>query len=1174
MSEQGQDAEKVDAPAPVAASSPGLPSDVPPGLPEDFIETLYLALNPDVAEAVAEGVWPSGAAHVLALGWQEQRPSLAHELRLAPALPWSDPDPAADKGGFDAAGYLALHPDLALALGNDPSAAWEHWLAFGRLEGRLGPGAAPHAQRGPSLDGLLARPFGIELYAPFGDEGARGAQARALLADLLRAGIPTEARAFDIAGRLPRIATREQAGPGRRRISLLLAEPLELAALAALYPPDHFAASYVIGAWSVPAAAFRPGWYATFGALDELWVIDEPARQAFVSFAPVPVHAVPLPLPLPPTAPVSGSAEPGTGALVLLVPGGGGSAVRMAADMLDAVGRALDADDTPPVQLVLTGSGAPIAARLQRLIADATGPAAAGATLLQAPLSPQVAARLAQAGRLLVVTEDGLDGLFAAQAFAAAGKPVLAPHGSVLARRLGGAVRTIPVQLELSVLPDSAVRTMQRRLRPEIDGLARAIRAALDAPDDHAADGDPAGQAGRPADEAEQIQPMLRRLALLGLDLPPPPFLSAFGRSAGCRTPAISERLSGSWPGPLGTVDRRPTISILLPVGDAGADMLGRCVDSVLEQIYPFWTLSLIADGTLPEPTRRLIDALRGSHPQLRVDVVPDQLDPAAQVNRAADECAGTHLLLLRPDERLEPDALSEIADALEAASPALLYADEATGPVGEGPGTVTSRPDWSPEQLRSENHLGFLLVIERLAWQRLGGLAEGFGVASGYELALRLIELGEPGAHLAQAVLRREAPARSDPAAEQRALQAHAMRTGARLEPGSKGTMRFRPAAPAAQPVSIVVTIGPGEAAHAASGPASGRSAAVKLVRSVRRWLRAAAGEILVVSASRPSDSELAALQAQAARLETVSKAGAGRARLRNAGLSRAKHPLVLFLDPRAVPEPDLLAALLEAMHDPAVAAAGPWLPPHSGHGLARPDIVRNVSALPGACLMLRREAGRLVRGYDETLSPDLAADIDLCLRLRASGQRLVSTPHGTIEGSAVGAEDQALAIAALSRAWSDESLDRFELNRMPRRRAPKSDAPGAVPVGTAPTEVAGMWSGMPPVTPVSVAPGPAATRPDLSLPPEELDLAAILAGLAEAPAPASASARAPAQLLSPVPVPAPVPIPAAAPADPARPAALVEPGLERRPEPLRPLQPPPVSQPAPRRSSWRRSS
>jgi GT2 family glycosyltransferase len=71
---------------------------------------------------------------------------------------------------------------------------------------------------------------------------------------------------------------------------------------------------------------------------------------------------------------------------------------------------------------------------------------------------------------------------------------------------------------------------------------------------------------------------------------------------------------------------------------------------------------------------------------------------------------------------------------------------------------------------------------------------------------------------------------------------------------------------------------------------------------------------------------------------------------------------------------------------------------------------VARECSALTAACLLLRRSDYLAVDGLDEVLFPVNFNDVDLCLKLRARGYRIVFTPHTALlhSGSATRGPDK----------------------------------------------------------------------------------------------------------------------------------------------------------------------
>ena len=60
-------------------------------------------------------------------------------------------------------------------------------------------------------------------------------------------------------------------------------------------------------------------------------------------------------------------------------------------------------------------------------------------------------------------------------------------------------------------------------------------------------------------------------------------------------------------------------------------------------------------------------------------------------------------------------------------------------------------------------------------------------------------------------------------------------------------------------------------------------------------------------------------------------------------------------------------------------------------------PMVIRNVSAVTGACMMVPTRLFRECGGFDESL-PVAYQDIDLCLRLQQNGYRVLYTPYAQL--------------------------------------------------------------------------------------------------------------------------------------------------------------------------------
>jgi GT2 family glycosyltransferase len=156
--------------------------------------------------------------------------------------------------------------------------------------------------------------------------------------------------------------------------------------------------------------------------------------------------------------------------------------------------------------------------------------------------------------------------------------------------------------------------------------------------------------------------------------------------------------------------------------------------------------------------------------------------------------------------------------------------------------------------------------------------------------------------------------------------------------------------------------------------------------------------------------------------RIRTIDLPNFNYAAANNKGAEHAHGDLLLLLNDDVAPRrPDWLSAMVAHMQDPRVGIVGArlfygngmvqhegvimglaHLCEHAGrlraggddgpHGLARID--RQVSAVTAACLLIRADLYRALGGMDENFAIALN-DVDLCLRARAAGSRVVYCAH-----------------------------------------------------------------------------------------------------------------------------------------------------------------------------------
>ncbi|HEY6390481.1 MAG TPA: glycosyltransferase family 4 protein, partial [Bryobacteraceae bacterium] len=260
-------------------------------IPPEFDEVTYLLLYPDIAEKVAAGDFRTGYEHWMKFGRDEGRLARFHEM--------------ADGGGgalqprpgipadFDEDAYLFLNPDVAAAIekGLFPS-GYSHWNSFGRKEGRGGGPWDEVPDRTQYLSLLESRPYGINLYGFLNTVSGLGSVARSCVRAIESAEIPLNK--ISIPSWAEPVDQRSLPHFPPYRANLLLQNADMLTRFFNAYGTDLLKGAYNIGYWLWELPSARADWHHLYRYVDEVWVASEFCRHAFQTITKLPVTRIPL----------------------------------------------------------------------------------------------------------------------------------------------------------------------------------------------------------------------------------------------------------------------------------------------------------------------------------------------------------------------------------------------------------------------------------------------------------------------------------------------------------------------------------------------------------------------------------------------------------------------------------------------------------------------------------------------------------------------------------------------------------------------------------------------------------------------------------------------------------------------------------------------------------------
>lgn len=185
----------------------------------------------------------------------------------------------------------------------------------------------------------------------------------------------------------------------------------------------------------------------------------------------------------------------------------------------------------------------------------------------------------------------------------------------------------------------------------------------------------------------------------------------------------------------------QPRISVVMPVYRPPLPYLQEALESIRSQTYPNWE-ACIADASGTMEVGDLLANYAASDSRFHVRKLSENLGIAGNTNEAIRLASGEFVAFLDHDDTLAPFALHEIVRALNCSPDAdLVYSDEDKLDARGRRTEPHFKPDWSPEYLQSLNYLCHLVVIRRELLTTLGGLRPGFEGAQDYDLVLRASE-------------------------------------------------------------------------------------------------------------------------------------------------------------------------------------------------------------------------------------------------------------------------------------------------------------------------------------------------------------------------------------------------------------------------------------------------
>lgn len=487
---------------------------------------------------------------------------------------------------------------------------------------------------------------------------------------------------------------------------------------------------------------------------------------------------------------------------------------------------------------------------------------------------------------------------------------------------------------------------------------------------------------------------------------------------------------------------QKPLISIVIPLYCTPLPYLKELLEPVRRQSYENWQLCL-ADGSPDDKAKEFIEKHYGREKRIVYRKLEENGGISVNTNEAVALATGEYLMLCDHDDTLEPDALYEIVKAINDTGADVLYTDEDKVSMdGQHYFDPNFKPDFNLFRLRENNYICHIFVVKKSLTDETGLLRSEFDGAQDFDFILRCCEKAQKITHIPKVLYHWRCHMDStaaDPSSKayayeagRKAVREHYQRLGidAKVEMTERpGWYRSHVKVQGNPLISVII-------------PNKDHTDDLELcLFSMTRKSTYRNYEILIVENNSEKEETFEYYKKlpdryPKARVLTWEKEFNYSA-INNFAAKEAKGEYLLFLNNDVeILTPDWMEEMLQNCQQEDVAAVGAKLyyPDDTiqhagvvlglggiaGHIMCRASredpgyfgrmiSVQEISAVTAACMMVKKSDFDAVGGLDETFQVAFN-DIDLCMKFRAAGKKIIFTPYAELyhyESKSRGLED-----------------------------------------------------------------------------------------------------------------------------------------------------------------------
>lgn len=192
----------------------------------------------------------------------------------------------------------------------------------------------------------------------------------------------------------------------------------------------------------------------------------------------------------------------------------------------------------------------------------------------------------------------------------------------------------------------------------------------------------------------------------------------------------------------MANLPRTPKVSVLMPVYNPPLKFLDKAIKSVKNQLYQNWELCICDDASTDKSVTQMLSQYANSDERIKVVFRTSNGHISAASNSALGLVTGEYVALLDHDDELPAHALYWVARTITKHPEAgLIYSDEDKINTQGTRYDPYFKCDYNKELMLAQNMICHLGVYRVDIIRKVGGFRMGFEGSQDYDLALRVIE-------------------------------------------------------------------------------------------------------------------------------------------------------------------------------------------------------------------------------------------------------------------------------------------------------------------------------------------------------------------------------------------------------------------------------------------------